>query len=409
VTADVLLDMPTRRRALPQIFNRLVVILTIQAHLFALVIIVQSAHDYQSLPACLALWVVSLAVPIACLVVARRADGALPTGPFLAATGVLVLIDLAVTALVRLPDRGGEAVWTWGVIGVTILGFAVLRPARDVLLVAAGHSLIAVAVTATVLHHPGVGAFALLLVANAAATPALAAAQYLNLYVQAVHLREQAVADRRRIQTRFAAEEAIEEDAAGRLQALRAEVVPLLSSVADGTLSVHDPQVALLAHRLGDGLRRELTAARNGQWLLPLSRAAQRDTKGTSPGPRVDLLDPNRLLCRLQDTDRAALAALLDVLHSFADWQRLSLALAPEDGRPASPGGSPSAAPALTATVVATGSGAAAACRDAAMAAAARQLGANLHLETSDVLVAETSLALSPPVRFLGVTTYGCP
>jgi len=53
-------------------------------------------------------------VPIACLLVASRADGALPTGPFLAATVVLVLIDLAVTALVRLPDRGGEAVWTWG-------------------------------------------------------------------------------------------------------------------------------------------------------------------------------------------------------------------------------------------------------------------------------------------------------
>jgi hypothetical protein len=32
VTASVLLDMPTRRRAFPQIFNRLVVILTVQAH-----------------------------------------------------------------------------------------------------------------------------------------------------------------------------------------------------------------------------------------------------------------------------------------------------------------------------------------------------------------------------------------
>jgi hypothetical protein len=397
VTADVLLDMPTRRRAFPQIFNRLVVILTIQAHLFALVLIAQSARDYQSLPACLALWMISLAVPMACLIVARRTDGALPTGTFLAAAGVLILIDLAVTALVRLPDRGGGAMWNWGVIGVTILGFATLRPARDVLLVAAGHGLLAVAVTATVLHYTGVGAFALLIVANAAVTPALAAAQYLNLYVQAVHLREQAVADRRRIHTRLTAEEAIEEDAAGRLQALRAEVIPLFSGIADGTLAVDDPHVALLAHRLGADLRRELTAARSGQWLLPVSRAAQRDTKGTSPAPRVDLLDPHRLLSRLQDADRAGLAALLDVLHSFAEWQRLSLALAPGDDRPAAPGGSPSAA---SATVVATGSGAAAACRDAAVVVAARQLGAGLHLETSDVLVAETSLALRPPVRF---------
>jgi hypothetical protein len=397
VTADVLLDMPTRRRAFPQIFNRLVVILTIQAHLFALVLIVQSARAYQSLPACLALWMISLAVPMACLIVARRADGALPTVAFLGAAGVLIVIDLAVTALVRLPDRGGGAMWNWGVIGVTILGFAALRPARDVLLVAAGHGLLAIAVTATALHYPGVGAFALLIVANAAVTPALAAAQYLNLYVQAVHLREQAVADRRQIHTRLAAEEAIEEDAAGRLQALRAEVIPLFTGIADGTLAVDDAHVALLAHRLGSDLRRELTAARSGQWLLPVSRAAQRDTKDTSPAPRVDLLDPHRLLSRLQDADRAGLAALLDVLHSFADWQRLSLAMAPEDNRPAAPGGSPSAA---TATVVATGSDAAAACRDAAVVAAARQLGAGLHLETSDVLVAETSRALSPPVRF---------
>ncbi len=383
MTPGVPLDMPAGRRAFPRIFNRLVVILTVQAHLFGLVVIAQFARDYRGLAACLALWVVSLAVPLACLNVARRADGALPTAPFLTAIGTLLAVDLGLTAVVPVPDRGGGAMWNWGVIGVTILGFAALRPARDVLLVAAGHSLIAVAVTATALHQPGVGVFSLLVVANAAATPALAAAQYLNLYGRAVQLREQAVAERRRTQTRRAADEAIEEDAAQRLRALRAEVVPLLAGVADGTVAVDDPDVAQLAHRLGAGLRRELVAARSGRWLL-----ASRAAPGASPGPSVDVLDPHRCLGRLRDTDRAALAALLGVLHRYSGWQRLSVALAPED-----------ALATAVITVVATGSRAGAAARDAAVVAAARQLDARLHLATSDVLVAETALALAQGSR----------
>ncbi len=78
MSASVLLDMPTRQRAFPQIFNRLVAILAVQAHLYALVVIIGSQASYASLPACLALWVVSLAVPMACIIVARRTHGALP-------------------------------------------------------------------------------------------------------------------------------------------------------------------------------------------------------------------------------------------------------------------------------------------------------------------------------------------
>ena len=162
----------------------------------------------------------------------------------------------------------------------------------------------------------------MLVAANAAVTPALAAAGYLNLYIKAVRLREQAAADRRRIQTRHAAEQVIEEDAAWRLRSLQAEAVPLLAGVANGTLATDDPQVARLARRLGADLRRELVAARSSQWLLSVSWT------GADPGPSVDLLDPHRLLGRLADTDRVALAALLSVLRDFADWQRLSVALA---------------------------------------------------------------------------------
>jgi hypothetical protein len=387
VTASVLLDMPTRRRAFPQIFNRLVVILVVQAHLYALVVIVQSPASYRSLPACLALWAVSLAVPMTCLFIARRTRGALPTVPFLAASVLLVAVDLGLTAVARAPDRGTGAMWNWGVIGVTILGFAAFRPARDVLLVAGAHGLTAIGVTATTPALPATVAFAVLVAANAAVTPALAAARYLDLYIRAVGLREQAAADRRRIQTRHAVEQAIEEDAAWRLRSLQAEAVPLLAGVADGTLAPDDPQVAALARRLGADLRRELVAARSSQWLLSVSWS------GADPGPSVDLLDPHRLLGRLADTDRVALAALLSVLRDFADWQRLSVALAPEPPEP--PESDPASA---VVTVVATGPDAATAARDAAVAAAARQLGARLGLEASDVLVAETNLISGSPV-----------
>jgi len=374
VTATVLLDMPTRQRAFPQIFNRLVVILAVQAHLYALVVIVQSPASYGSLPACLALWAVSLVVPMACLLLARRTGGALPTGPFLAASVLLIGVDLALAAVVLPSDRNGGAVWSWGVIGVTILGFAAFRPARDVLIVAAAHGLTAIGVTAAAPDRSGAAAFTVLVAANAAVTPALVAARYLNLYIRAVQLREQAAADRRRIHTRYAAERAIEEDAAWRLRSLQAEAVPLLAGVADGTLAVDDPQVARLARRLGADLRRELVTARSSsQWLLPVSRA--------DPGPSVELLDPHHLLGRLDDTGRAALAALLSVLRGAADWQRLSVALAQEDD---------SAMAAVT--VVATGPDAAIAARDPAVAAAARQLGARFGLEAGDVLVAETNL-----------------
>jgi hypothetical protein len=372
--------MPTRRRAFPQIFNRLVVILAVQAHLYALVVIAGSKASYRSLPACLALWVVSLAVPMTCLVLARRTRGALPTVPFLAASVLLVAVDLGLTAVVRLPDRGTGAMWNWGVIGVTILGFAALRPARDVLVVAGVHGLVAVVVTATAPGQAAAIAFAVLVAANAAVTPALAAARYLDLYIRAVGLREQAAADRRRIQTRHAVERAIEEDAAGRLRSLQAEAVPLLAGVANGTLATDDPQVARLARRLGADLRRELMAARSSQWLLLTSPA------GTGPGPSVELLDPHRLLGRLADSDRLALAALLSVLRGFADWQRLSVALA-EAGESAA------------VTVVATGPAAAAATQDAAVVAAADRFGARLGREASDVLVAETNLMPGPPAE----------
>ena len=360
MTASVLLDMPTRRRAFPQIFNRLVVILAVQAHLYALVVIAGSGPATARCPPAWRCgrsrwpcrWPASSSP--------AGPDGALPAVPFLAASVLLVAVDLGLTAVVRLPDRGGGAMWNWGVIGVTILGFAAFRPARDVLLVAGGHGLIAIGVTATAPGQAAAVAFAVLVAANAAVTPALAAARYLNLYIQAVRLREQAAADRRRIQTRHAAEQAIEEDAAWRLRSLQAEAVPLLAGVANGTLAVDDPQVAMLARRLGADLRRELMAARSSQWLLPVSwgrggpRAERRTARSPSP-PRP----PGR-----QRPRRAGRAA-----QRAARLRRLAAPLR-------RPGPEATASRPAVVTVVATGPDAATAAQDAAVVAAARQLGA---------------------------------
>jgi len=111
VTASVLLDMPTRQRAFPQIFNRLVVILALQAHLYALVVIVGSTASYRSLPACLALW--------ACRWPCRppaspspAGPAALPTVPFLAASVVLVASTWS-DGRGAAARPGYRAMWNW--------------------------------------------------------------------------------------------------------------------------------------------------------------------------------------------------------------------------------------------------------------------------------------------------------
>jgi hypothetical protein len=399
MNAAALLDLPTPRRPLPQIFDRLVVILAVQAHLYALVLIAQSLPDYRSVPACLAVWALSCAVPLVCVAVARRAGGALSARAFLIAAGLLLVVDATLPALATPADRGSPAIWSWGTVGVTLLTFAAFRPARDVLVLAGGHSLIAVGVTLMAFGQPGVGAFRLLLVANAAATPALAAAQYLNLYAGAVRLREQAVTTRTEIETRNAANRAVQEDATNRLQALQAEVIPLLAAVASGSAEVDDQQVARTARRLAGDLRRELVEARSGSWLLPASPAAAAADGSGERWPGIVLLDPQRLLARIRDGDRAALIALFDMLRIHSGWQRVSVALVPGDARIRSDDDPAVESPydpwSATLTVVATGSPAAAAARNADVIAAASRLGAAVEADSATVFIADARLAIS--------------
>lgn len=400
MNASALSDFPTPRRPLPMIFDRLVVILAVQAHLYAVVVIVQSLADYRSAAGCLALWLLSSAVPLGCVVVARRAGGALSTRALVMAAGFMLVVDLALPTLVIPAARGGAAMWNWGAIGVTLLSFAAFRPARDVLVLAGGHTLIAVITTSMAYGQSGAGGFSLLVVANAAGTPALAAAQYLNLYTRAVRLRGRAVSTRSEIETRDAANRAVQEDAARRLQALQGEIIPLLTKVAHGSTEVDDPQAASAARRLAADLRRELVEARSGSWLLPASPSAESADASGERWPGIVLLDPNQLLVRLRDDDRAALIALFDMLRGHSGWQRVSLALAPNDsdalsGDPA--GRTPDDLPSAALTIVATGSPAAAAARDADVIAAANRLGAVIEADSAVVLVADAWLAVAPP------------
>jgi hypothetical protein len=279
--------------------------------------------------------------------------------------------------------------WNWGAVGVTLLTFAAFRPARDVLAMAAVHSAVAIAATATALGQPGAGSFSLLVVANAAATPALAAAQYLNLYVKAVRLRDRATAVRRQAEMRNAASQAVQEDAAQRLKALQAEIMPLLAAVADSSVGVNDPQVAQTARRLATGLRAELVEARSGRWLLPAPSSAGAQDRPPGHWPGVVLLDPSRLLGRLHDADRAALIALLGMLRTHSGWQRVSVGLAPGDD--------PTAGTSLAAlSVVAQGASAMAAATNADVIAAASRLNAVIEADSGTMLVAETHLAVAP-------------
>src|SRR4051812_29850282 len=122
-------------RHLPAIFDRVVVFLAVQAHVVAAIAVVRSAGAYRSAAACWALVILSLVVPLAGVLTARRRGG-LSARAFLSAAAVLIAVDLAQLAVMRTDDYGDPAVWTWGTIGVTTLTFAAYRPARDVLALA---------------------------------------------------------------------------------------------------------------------------------------------------------------------------------------------------------------------------------------------------------------------------------
>ncbi len=356
-----------RPRALPLVFDVLLVVLVVQAHLFALLPLTASWDDVGSPATAVVPWLVSLTVPLVALALARRRGGTLPTPAFAACAGVLLLVDVA--AAVGDPS-GVASGWQWGAIGVTALALASLRPARDVLLLAAAHT--AVGLAAALLAGED-DAVALLGLVSATATPALVAAQYLRLHLAAVRARVEAVADRRELEVRAAAAAAVREDRTARLAALQADVLPLLAGVADGSVGADDGAVAARARLLGDDLRRELVEARSGRWLLPVDRA------GRWPGLLV--LDPTDVLRALDVPTRAALLAVVEALRGHDGWDDVVLATAEGAGEDdGAPGGA-------AVTVLARGVPVARAAADPALRAAAARLGGRAGAEDGALVV----------------------
>jgi hypothetical protein len=391
----------TSARLLPRTFDGLAVFLVVQAHVLAAIAIARSVTAYRSVAWCVVLLAISLAVPLVCLVIARR-SGQLPTSAYVAAVVVLALVDVALVKLMRLPNPGAPAVWTWGTIGVTALAFAVYRPVRDVLILGAANTLIAIAFLAVPLARGDTTVVQGLVVLSGCVIPTLVAARYLASYIHALEVRDTAVRARLAIETRMAAEAAVYKDGERRLRLLRAEILPLFAGVADGSLAPDDPAVAERATRLAAALRRQLVEARTGQWLLDVpGPASTRSPDGSSNDewPGVVLLDPTGVAGFLGDADRAALSALLGILRHHSGWERMSVSLVPgdtTDGR-----SKPADGRIAVVTVVGIGPAVLPCRSDPQVLAAARQMDGDMRADLEEALVIRTRVRLEVADRIL--------
>lgn len=393
-------------RLIPPIFDWVVLFLVLQAHVLAVVVIVPSLAEYRSVAGCVALLAGSVATSMGC-VVAVRWRGYLSVSAFVVAGALLVMVDIAQVALMRTPNPGAPAVWTWGAIGVTVLTFAAYRPARDVLMLGAAHTLVAVGFLSWSLPHGRTSFFQAVGVVSSCVIPTLVAAQYLRFYVEALSRREPAVRARLAIETRMVADAAVQRDTERRLQALRAEVLPLLASVAAGSVAVDDPDMARQARRLARALRQELVDARSGRWLLePRSAGPSQGERADGEWPGIVLLDPSGLAVRLRTTDRTALSALLGMLRSLSGWQRVSVILTRPSDSPDSvnEGDGSEDAGAATMTIVGIGPAATDSSRDPDVAAAVVRLGALISSESDGAFIAKVQVVLGPPDESFVVT-----
>jgi hypothetical protein len=403
-------------RPLPRSFDAAVVFIVTQAHLVALFTVLTSTDRYRALPATLVLLGVSLAVPLACVVTARlRGGGDLPFAAFASAGAALLAVDVAVAATVRPADIGTLSYWTAVAVGVTVLALCPYRPPQDLIVLAAAHAAVVALVLGVNRHQPSVEPFAVIVLLSAAIIPAVAAAEFVRFYVRSLRRRQDAVAQQARAQSRITATAAIQEDSDRRLARLRTEVLPFLSDVAGGRRPVDDSGGAGLAHRLSADLRRELVEARSGAWLLsaPVAAFAGPSSPDDDGWPGIVLLDPQRLVGRLDSGDRAALSAVLAAVRAVGGWSGVSVALSvtyPVDddgtadvawrGRPRTtpPGEGEGEAEAAFVTVVAHGERALEVV-DPAVEAAALRAGCTSSLEPPSACVVEGTLPLRRSVR----------
>ncbi len=366
-------------RPLPREFDRLVVIISVQAHVFALLVIWQSWSIYRSITATLLLWFFSLAIPLSALVVAQRSAGVLSRRGLVVVGLAILIVDVGGALMVRPADLGSPAMWIWGVAGVTLLTLSPFRPIREILLLGCAHSLVLLAIMIWARSIGGADAFRILADLNAGLLPVVAAAHFVRLYIDALRTRQNAAGQLAAAEAGLMIAGAVQADTSQRLEWLRSETVPLLEAVASGALSASNQTVVDRAQRLSRDLRRELLEGRSGLWLLGIRADHQRAT---------EILDPQSCLERLADADRAALAVLVESLRDNYSWDRISVVLT------LSADLTPADAPRTVLTVVASGTSADPASRDQRVLAAGSQLAATIVRETADLLVADAELPL---------------
>jgi hypothetical protein len=396
-------------RTLPPIFDRLVVVLTVQAHLFGLFVMVSNRHAYRSFQAELVVWLVSFLIPLVGLGVALRTGGVLSGGAFALAALALAGVDVGCALLVPRSQVGGEAMWNWSVLGVSVLTLVPFRPVRDIIGLTAVHGLATIGCLAWGAGQGSVTAYVVVWALNGALLPALAAAQFVGLYLNAVRSRQRAAAQELTTLSATLAAGAVQLDTERRLTRLRDETVPLLRAVASGEVSPSDPRNTELARRLSGDLRRELLESRSGTWFL---EALEHSVAGGGPGAEQDegadggsarsapdLFDPRHCLERLSETDRASLAVLIQSLRRGREWDRVSVTLAPQTHGYLTDRFAEQDATAAELLVIALGAPARAATGDLVVQAAAARLGAVLASESAHILTADAT------VRFQPVTT----
>jgi hypothetical protein len=389
MTSPAVVEPIAPPRRLPPEFDVLAVLLTAQAHLFNVIYLVNSTTIYRSVPAVTLLWCISLATPIAALLVARRHGGELSAGPFIAVGAViLVVVDVGMMALTEPTQWGQPGVWQWGAVGVSILALAPFRPPRDILILAGLHAglaavFLSVAALSTVGAHPTISGFRAVQDVSAALVPAFAAAAYVDLYGRALRLRDAASTQERRTRTEQAAARAVQEDSRRRLGDLGQATSRLLASVRDGA-DPRSAQVVAEARRLSAAVRSELVEVRSGTWLLHQPDDGM--GVGAARWPGLIVLDPQHLLERLDTPDRTALAAVVGALRALDGWNRVSLALMPDSEDRAD------------VVVVGIGPAVTRAVDDAAVAATLHTWGASMNRDDDEVVSVEATVQLTAPV-----------
>jgi hypothetical protein len=376
-------------RPLPRSFDGAVAFIAVQSHLAALITITGSTSSYRSLPVCLMLLACSLAVPLGCILAARRNGGELTGTAFLTAALTVLVLDVAAMSNLHPDQVGGQATWAVTAIGVSLLVLSPYRPPAEILALAAAHGLLSAGLLSMHSGPTALRAFSVLDLATSGIWPAVFAAQYVTYYVLALRRRQEVVSAQVVAEARATAARVIRQDATARMQRLRAEVLPLLSAVARGERAVDDPNVARLAATLSAELRRELVEARTGSWLLDADSGGEQEVPAGRSWPGVIMLDPQRLVRRMLDGDLAALSAVLTAMRRARTWIRVSVALSYADD--------PAERTAHLTVVAQAPDGVSEV--DPAVAAVSERLGCRAEVEPPNLCIVEGEVTLRPSPR----------